>query len=441
MHNFIPTTDKEELEMLKEIGFNSFDELTSFIPPGFKNSGNIGLEEGVSELEIDKLLCSNTFYNTNNQNSICFMGGGVYDHFIPKVVDTLSSRSEFYTAYTPYQPEVSQGTLEYLYEFQSMICELSGMDVSNASLYDGASAVAEACSMSLSITKKNIIALSSTLNPNYINVIKTYLSKRNCEIILLDQVSSRTSLSNICLDSLAAIVIQSPNYYGLIEDWSEAKHNISNSDALLIAVSDPMILASIKSPGECGADIYAGEGQTLGNSMSFGGPYLGLLSTKKKYIRKVPGRIVAKTNDLDGRVGFTLTLQTREQHIRRENATSNICTNQSLLALRSTIYMSLAGKLGLSSLNQLCYNKSQYAYDRFTSIEGFEPVHDRAFIKEFCLKTKFSASKMILDAAKKNILIGVPSNDRSDTILQIAITEKRSKQDIETLYDFFSNYS
>lgn len=440
MHNFIPATDKEEAEMLEQIGFNSFDDLVSFIPSKFNNISKIGLEDSIAEVEIEKLLTSNFFSNTNNTNSICFLGGGSYDHFIPKIVDTLSSRSEFYTAYTPYQPEVSQGTLEYLYEFQSMICELTGMDVSNASLYDGGSAIAEACSMALSINRKKIIALSPTLNPKYINVIKTYLSQRNCEVIILDELACRTDISNINTDDLSAIVIQSPNYYGILEDWIENKKKISKCSALLIAVSDPVTLASIKSPGESGADIYAGEGQSLGNYMSFGGPYLGLLSTKSKYIRKMPGRIVAKTNDIDGNVGYTLTLQTREQHIRRENATSNICTNQSLLALRATIFMALAGKFGLSSINKLCYNKSQYAYDKLTSIKGIKPIHDRQFIKEFCLKTKLSAHKIKIEAEKNHILLGVLDNDISDSILQIAITEKRTKEDIDSLYQFLSNY-
>ena len=440
MHNFIPVTDKEEAEMLEQIGFNSFDDLISFIPSKFNNISKIGLDDSMAELEIEKLLTSDFFSNINNSNSICFLGGGSYDHFIPKIVDTLSSRSEFYTAYTPYQPEVSQGTLEYLYEFQSMICELTGMDVSNASLYDGASAIAEACSMALSINRKKVIALSPTINPKYINVIKTYLSKRNCEVIILDELSCRTDISNINTDDLSAIVIQSPNYYGILENWTESKKKISKSSALLIAVSDPITLASIKSPGDSGADIYAGEGQSLGNYMSFGGPYLGLLSTKLEYIRKIPGRIVAKTNDIDGNVGYTLTLQTREQHIRRENATSNICTNQSLLALRATIFMALAGKFGLSSINKLCYNKSQYAYDKLISIKGFKPIHDRQFIKEFCLKTKFSAHKIKIEAEKNRILVGVLDNDKSDSILQIAITEKRTKEDIDSLYQFLSSY-
>ena len=254
------------------------------------------------------------------------------------VVDFISSRSEFYTSYTPYQAEVSQGTLQYLYEFQSMIASLAGMEVSNASLYDGASSLAEACSMAINISKKKTILLSSTINSKYIDVVKTYLSNRGVNIYLIPDDNSYTSIKEIekyNLSDIACIVIQSPNNYGLIENWSKWSDKIK-SETLLIGVSDPMVLPIIKSPGECGVDIYCGEGQSLGNYMNLGGPVLGLIATNRKYVRKMPGRIIGKTEDLDGKEGYVLTLQAREQHIRRDKANSNICTNQK--PPRSKIY-------------------------------------------------------------------------------------------------------
>ena len=367
---YIQNTNKDIKKMLNEIGVDSFDSLVKSIPNEirFKNTFNIG--EALSEYE----LLMETSKLKKNNNLLCFMGNGIYDHYVPSVVDFISSRSEFYTSYTPYQAEVSQGTLQYLYEFQSMIASLAGMEVSNASLYDGASALAEACSMAINISKKKTILLSSTINSKYIDVVKTYLSKRGVNIYLIPDDNSYTSNEEIKkynLSDIACIAIQSPNNYGLIENWSKWSDRIKSFETLLIGVSDPMVLPIIKSPGECGVDIYCGEGQSLGNYMNLGGPVLGLIETNRKYVRKMPGRIIGKTEDLDGKEGYVLTLQAREQHIRRDKANSNICTNQSLLALRSTIYMSLFGDSGLRKVAELCFSKAQYTARKISELDGF----------------------------------------------------------------------
>lgn len=434
---YIQNTNKDIKKMLNEIGVDSFDSLVKSIPDEirFKDSFNIG--EALSEYEL--ILETSKL---KNNNLLCFMGNGIYDHYVPSVVDFISSRSEFYTSYTPYQAEVSQGTLQYLYEFQSMIASLAGMEVSNASLYDGASSLAEACSMAINISKKKTILLSSTINSKYIDVVKTYLSNRGVNIYLIPDDNSYTSIKEIekyNLSDIACIVIQSPNNYGLIENWSKWSDKIK-SETLLIGVSDPMVLPIIKSPGECGVDIYCGEGQSLGNYMNLGGPVLGLIATNRKYVRKMPGRIIGKTEDLDGKEGYVLTLQAREQHIRRDKANSNICTNQSLLALRSTIYMSLFGDSGLRKVAELCFSKAQYTARKISELDGFSILNnDFNFVKEFVVLTQFSAKKIISEAKKEGIGLSC-IGDKDDKLL-IAVTEKRTKDEIDKLISFLNRQS
>ena len=431
---YIQNTNKDIKKMLNEIGVDSFDSLVKSIPDEirFKDSFNIG--EALSEYEL--ILETSKL---KNNNLLCFMGNGIYDHYVPSVVDFISSRSEFYTSYTPYQAEVSQGTLQYLYEFQSMIASLAGMEVSNASLYDGASSLAEACSMAINISKKKTILLSSTINSKYIDVVKTYLYNRGVNIYLIPDDNSYTSIKEIekyNLSDIACIVIQSPNNYGLIENWSKWSDKIK-SETLLIGVSDPMVLPIIKSPGECGVDIYCGEGQSLGNYMNLGGPVLGLIATNRKYVRKMPGRIIGKTEDLDGKEGYVLTLQAREQHIRRDKANSNICTNQSLLALRSTIYMSLFGDSGLRKVAELCFSKAQYTARKISELDGFSILNnDFNFVKEFVVLTQFSAKKIISEAKKEGIGLSC-IGDKDDKLL-IAVTEKRTKDEIDKLISFLN---
>ncbi len=436
---YIPSTPEQIKEMTNAIGIDCLDDLFSIIPKTLKLKEKLGLNDSISEMELEVESQKISSLNNSASENLCFLGSGSYDHYIPKAVDFLSSRSEFYTAYTPYQAEVSQGTLQVLYEFQTMICELSGLDVANASLYDGASALAEACSIALASNKKKTkLLISSTVNPRYLEVVKTYMQNRDVELIMLPKINGKTDLSKIRnnIDEVAGVVIQSPNFFGIVEDWTAVKSELADSKALLIAVSDPMSLSILKSPGECGADIFVGDGQTLGNPMSYGGPHLGLMAVTTKLMRKMPGRIIGKTVDVDGNVGFVLTLQTREQHIRREKATSNICTNQGLMALRSAIYMSLLGKEKLPELANLCCQKAQYTATEIDKLSCYSLPYGNQFVKEFVVKSSKSALDIVRLAENNGIFIGTVENDETDRLIQIAVTEKRTKSDIDELISF-----
>lgn len=429
---YIPHSSETEQQMLDEIGFSTFEDLLDIIPTNLRSEKELGLSKSVSEFDLEKEF--NQISSTINpiKNPICFKGAGAYDHFVPSVVDFLANRSEFYTSYTPYQAEVSQGTLQYLYEFQTMICEITGMDIANASLYDGGSAIAEACSVALAYTRKKKIYISEGVNPKYIEVIKTYLTYRDSEIIFLPLENGYTKLENIDWGNSAGIVIQCPNYLGLIEDIQKIKEQFAQNKTQLIVTGDPFNYGILKSPGECGADIYAGEGQVFGNYLSYGGPYLGLFAVKKHLMRKIPGRIIGKTEDIDGKPGFVLTLQTREQHIRRENATSNICTNQGLLALRATIYLSLIGKEGFQKLAQQCFTKAHYLANKLNEIEHYS-INSTNFIREFILITNYSAYNIIDKAYDSGFSLKAISENQ----ILIAITEKRTDEEINNLIDFF----
>ena len=433
---YIPTTKEIEIKMLNEIGINSIEELLDIIPDSIRIKNDLGMKKGLSELDLINEFDSLTNSINEKGNKICFSGAGAYDHFIPTAVDFLANRSEFYTSYTPYQAEVSQGTLQYLYEFQTMICEITGMDISNASLYDGGSAIAEACSLALAYSRKKKIYISTSLNPRYIEVIKTYLSYRDTEIILLkNNTPEENDLSLIDWDNAAGIVIQSPNYFGIIEDLQNIKSKFKNSKTQLIVTGDPFNYGILKTPGECGADIYAGEGQVFGNYLSYGGPYLGLFAAKKHLMRKMPGRIIGKTEDLIGNEGYVLTLQTREQHIRRENATSNICTNQGLLALRATIYLSLIGKNGFKNIISQCFDKAHYLAKEIDKIEGFNLKY-KNFIREFVIDCRLSSEDILEKAYSHGFLLKSISNNE----LLIAVTEKRSDNEISQLINFFKSF-
>ncbi len=436
----ISITKSQLEEMLEKLSIKSIDDLFKIIPNKFKyNINDLSIKDALSEQEITNYFNIVAGKNLNSSNSLFFMGGGSYDHYVPKIVDTLSSRSEYYTAYTPYQAEVAQGTLQYLYEFQSMICSLSGMEVSNASLYDGASSLAEACSMSISITKNKKILLSKSVHPSYVDVLKTYLDPIGIEIDFIEiSKNGTTEKLELIEDDYACVVVQSPNYFGIIEDLE--KYNEVKGNALFIVVSDPISISLLKSPGDCGCDIYVGEAQSLGNYMSFGGPNIGILASRKKFIRKMPGRIIGRTEDIDGKDAYSMVLQTREQHIRRDKATSNICTNQGLLALRSTIYLALLGE-SLKEVAKICYNNCQYAADKINNLNNFKIyANNRSFIKEFVVTTVISATKIQKEAAENNILVDKPINDKSDNKLLLAFTEKRTKQEIDSLIEFFERY-
>ena len=442
MSGYSHITNKDVKSMLNKLYMNSLDDLFNIIPNDFKfNIDDLNLDNGKTEFLVEKELSEVAKINLNTSNALCFMGGGAYDHYIPKIIDTISSRSEFYTAYTPYQPEVSQGTLQYLYEFQTMICELSGMDIANASLYDGASSVAEACSMAIASTRGNKILVSKNLHPSYKELIKIYYKDRNIDIVYVDSKNGVTSIDDLKdkMDkTVACIVVQSPNYNGILEDWSEVSKFKLKS--LLIGVSDPISLSLIKSPGDSNCDVYVGEGQPLGNYLSYGGPYIGLFATKMKYARKMPGRIIGRTKDVDGKEGFVMTLQTREQHIRRERATSNICTNQGLLALRSTIYMALMGKRGIYNVANISFQNTNYALNEIKKLDSCRLAFDNtSCIKEFVVELEVSAKKIQEKASKNNILIDIPLNDKTDRKILLAFTEKRTKEEIDSLVRFLKN--
>ena len=439
---YLPLTPQDEKEILARIGVSSFEELLDkIIPKDMQYQGDIDMPLGVSENEVRKILGNLAGKNFNTDEYLSFMGAGVYDHYIPAIIDSLISRSEFYTAYTPYQAEVSQGTLQTIFEYQSVICELTAMDVSNASMYDGGSALAEAVHMANSIRGKNKVILADLIHPFYQRITKTYTHECGVEIVQCpakNGVTDINALKDLVDNETSCVCIQQPNFYGFLESMPEVEKIVHEKDALLIAVVDPISLGIIKPPGEYGADIAVGEGQPLGVPQGFGGPLLGIFASKKEYVRSMPGRIVGETTDVDGKRGFVLTLQTREQHIRREKATSNICTNEALLALSALIYLCTLGKQGMIDVGNLCLAKSHYLRDRLRELKGIKLAYEQEFFKEFLVETEKPA-KEILDALLTHkIFGGVPLSifdERLQNHFLVAVTEKRTKEDLDTFAD------
>lgn len=432
---FIPNTDRERQEMLKVIGVSSFEDLIKSIPESIRFHGKLNLPAPLSEQRIYELLREIAHKNKPISEYLCFLGGGAYDHFIPAAVEHIISRPEFYTAYTPYQPEVSQGTLQTIYEYQTMICNLTGMEVANASLYDGGSALAEAALMACSHTNRKQLVLSRGINPHYLEVIKTYCQGQNIiikEADIEEGVTDVGRLKSIVDEKTAGVIVQHPNFFGCLEEVEEIGELAHQKGALFITSNDPISLGILKPPGEYGADIATGEGQPLGNPLSFGGPYLGIFAARKGLVRKMPGRIVGATLDTQGRRGFVLTLQTREQHIRRERATSNICTNQALNALAATVYLALMGKQGIREVADLCLQKSHYLAREIEKIDGFGLKFKRPFFKEFVLHTPISPGEIIRKLKEEKILAGVDLGRYGwRNCLLVAVTEKRTKQDMD----------
>ena len=438
---FIPNTDEDRKEMLAAIGVKNFEELIANIPDELRFKGKMNIPEPLSELEISALLNDKMQKNSGCIDYISFLGGGAYDHYIPAAVNHIISRSEFYTAYTPYQPEVSQGTLQAIYEYQSMIAELMAMEVSNASMYDGGSALAEAALMAISETRKNKILISKAVNPFYQQVISTYLRGQN---IVLEKISCDEGITDInhlkksIDEETAAVIVQHPNFFGCLEEVEELEKIIHEHEAFYITSNDPISLAILEPPGAYGVDISTGEGQCLGNALNFGGPYLGILTTREKYIRRMPGRIAGATVDKQGKRGFVLTFQTREQHIRRDKATSNICTNQALNALAATIYLAIMGKQGIEQVATLCLNNSHYLANQIKKINGFELKFNKPFFKEFVITTPVDPDKIINQLIKKKIIAGINLNKFNlglSNCLLIAVTEKRTKEQMDLLVD------
>lgn len=429
---YFPHTDDDIRAMLDRIGAGSLDDLYSDVPDEFIFKGEFSLPEAMSEVEVRKTFSE---IAGRNRQLVIFAGGGAYDHYTPAVIPYLVSRSEFQTAYTPYQSEVSQGTLRYIFEYQSMIAMLTGLDCSNASMYDGATAAAEAMLMSVACTrKKNRILLSSALQPQVIGTVMTYAKYHGIDTGLVAMDGGMTSAADLerqlASDDVAGVLVPSLNRYGIIEDLSGFAEAVHARKGLLVMYSDPSALAVLKTPGEWGADIACGDCQTLGMPLLSGGPYAGYLACRQEYVRKLPGRIVGQTSDMDGKRAYVLTLQAREQHIRREKATSNICSNQSLMALHATIYMSLMGRDGLREVNRLSYGGAHCLYERLLSTGLFEPVFDRPFLKEFVLKPSVPAGQLHGYLSDKGFFAALPTEE---SLVSFCVTEKRTEEEIDAL--------
>lgn len=431
-NRFIPHTPEDVARMLERIGVKSVDDLYSDVPGEVIFRGEYALPEGMSEIELREYFKG---LADKNRTLTVFAGRGAYDHYAPSVIPHLLERSEFYTAYTPYQPEISQGTLQYIFEYQSMISELTGMEATNASMYDGATATAEAMFMMVaSARKRNRVAISGTILPAVLDVVRTYAKFHGVELTVVpekDGVTDREAMTvEIAKGDLAGVIVASPNKYGIIEDFSGLADEVHAAKSLLTINADPSTLAVLRSPAEWGADIACGDGQSLGMPLQFGGPYLGYMSCAKALLRKMPGRVVGATTDRDGKRCYVLTLQAREQHIRREKATSNICSNQSLMALYATIYIALMGNEGLREVNRLSCDGAHLLCDRLVKSGKFSLAFDKPFLKEFTLRTDLDMDKVNARLAANGIMGGVVTGPG---LVTFAVTEKRTREEIDRL--------
>lgn len=437
--NYVPHTKKEQQEMLAAIGKQSIDELYQDIPADLKLKRDLQVAGGLSEIELRRLLGELAKKNQNLDDYVSFLGAGAYEHYIPAFIDQLLLRSEFYTAYTPYQPEISQGTLQNIYEFQTMICELTGMEVSNASMYDGASALAEAVVMACEQTRRKEFVIASAVHPEYRETVETYTKTQGLTGVALgykDGVTDVSDAAGLVHDKTAALVVQYPNFFGNVEDLKALAEVAHAKGALLVvAVADPVSLGVLEAPGALGADIVVGEGQSFGNPVSFGGPHIGFFATKQKYVRRMPGRIVGATVDNRGQRAFVLTLQAREQHIRREKATSNICSNQALNALAVNMALSALGKEGLRDMAYQSLQKAHYAFNQLTAIPGVEPMFPgKPFFKEFVLKLPQDPEKVNEALLEHKIIGGLPLKrfyPELENGMLVCVTELRTKEEID----------
>jgi glycine dehydrogenase subunit 1 len=434
---YIANTPAEQRDMLKTIGAASIEDLLVKIPPKARLSRPLSVPPALAEADLVRHLRALATTNADADRFACFVGGGSYDHYVPSPINHLISRGEFFTAYTPYQPEASQGTLRTIYEYQTMIAELTGMDVANASVYDGASSLAEAALMAHAVTDRREIVLARGVNPLYRRVTATYCD--GAGIRLRDAAGPDGALDldaagKLVTSKTAALVIQSPSFFGILEDIAAAAELAHAAGALLVVVADPVNLGVLEGPGRLGADIVVGEGQGLGVPMSFGGPNLGVFAAKQALVRRMPGRLVGATVDRDGARGFVLTLQTREQHIRRAKATSNICTNVALCALMATIYLATLGKQGLRRVGELSTAKAHYAADQLSKIPGVSLRFAQPFFKEFVLRLPKAPATVVGKLVKRRILPGVPLKTYDKTLadsLLVAVTEQRTREEID----------
>jgi glycine dehydrogenase subunit 1 len=434
-HPYLPLTDSERRDMLQKIGVNQVDDLFANIPESIRLQRPLNLPDSLTEIELNRF-----FENIARQNStpsLSFLGAGAYHHYIPAVIDHLVSRSEFYTAYTPYQPEISQGVLQAIFEYQSYIAELFGLPVANASLYDGPTALAEAVIMAVRETKNSRVLIPGSIHPFTAKVIRAYTRNIGVELVSLPEIEGLIDPRQLSIQlksGAAAVVVQNPNFYGLLEDLPQIITIIKNSDAIPVCYVHPLTLGLLESPGYQGAEIVVGEGQPLGLPLAFGGPYLGLMAVSERFMRKIPGRLVGATIDQNGKRAFVLTLQTREQHIRREKATSNICTNQALCALRAAIYLSLMGPQGLRDIARRIYNNSHYLSAKLSEI-GLERLYNHPFFMEFIVKTPKPADYYIKRLLNKDILAGFDlslTHPQFPNSLLICATEVFSQDQLDT---------
>jgi glycine dehydrogenase subunit 1 len=443
---YIPNSPEERTEMLEAIGLKSADQLFDSIPHELRLQRQLNTPAALSEIELlDK------FERMGQQNAAArrasFLGGGAYSHYIPTIVDHIISRSEFFTAYTPYQPEISQGTLQTIFEFQTLVCQLTGMDLANASMYDGSTALAEAVLMAERVTRRSKAIASAAVHPQYLEVVKTYVQHAGIHLELADfdqkTGQSAAALAAAVDDETAALVVQSPNFFGCIEDVASLADAAHAKGALLIVViTEAMSLGLLKSPGACGADIVVAEGQSFGVPLSFGGPYVGLFATRDKYARQIPGRLVGEAYDKKGRRGFVLTLATREQHIRREKATSNICTNEGLIALAATVYMETMGRRGIQEAARQCLQKAAYAARRISELKGFSLPFSAPRFDEFVVRAPVNAVELLAHLAKENGIEGgialsrfMPNHDND---FLVCVTETNTREQIDSLVSALS---
>ncbi len=443
---YIPNTPDDQRAMLDAIGVASLDELFAMVPAELRMDRPLNLPPGMGELELSGHLAelaarNTTAGSTAGGGAVCFLGGGSYDHFVPAVVDFVAGRSEFYTAYTPYQAEASQGTLQAMFEYQTLIAQLTGMDVSNSSLYDGASAAAEAVLMSLGATRRSgRVVVAGSVHPEYRQVLATYLANLDTELVTVGTPEGTVDpeqLEAVVDDRTACVLVQHPNFFGCLEDVDAIAQIAHNAGALLVAAVDPISLGLLKRPGDYGADIVVAEGQSLGTPMAYGGPNLGIMACREKFVRRMPGRLVGQTVDRRGKRCWVLTLQTREQHIRREKATSNICTNQGLIALRATVYLATMGSAGIRQVAELCLHKARYAAEQLTGGGKLSMAFDRPTLKEFVVRVDGGDVDSLLESAReKGVFAGIPLGrwypELADCLL-VTVTEKRTKEEIDRL--------
>jgi len=436
---YIPHTDPQKQQMLRSLGLERVEQLfEEQIPADLLLNGPLDLPEGMSEMELRRHFQTLAGVNLNAGEQLCFLGAGLYDHYVPSVVPTVILRGEFHTAYTPYQPEMSQGTLQAIFEFQTMVSALTGMDVANASMYDGATALAEAVILAAGTTGRDE-ALLLGVHPAWVQVTRTYvegLGIRVKEAPCPAGIGDREWLERSLSSETAVIAVQQPNFFGSVEDLGRLAELAHGVGALLVVGANPIALGLLQAPGALGADVVVGEGQPLGLGLNFGGPLVGFFAAKQQYLRQIPGRLVSRTTDREGRTGYVLTLQTREQHIRRERATSNICTNQGLMMLAATVYLSVMGKQGLRDVAEQCLQKAHYAAGKLASLPGFRLKFDAPFFHEFVLQCPGSAEEIAARLAGQGILAGYPLGrhfpELADCLL-VAVTEKRTADEIDQL--------